>query len=196
MIAYIEGQISEKNPAYIIIDCGGIGYMINVSLYTHSQVPDKGNIKLLTHLTFKDDSFVLYGFAAENEKELFKNLISVSGVGPNTARIILSSYAPDEINKAIIENNSELLQSVKGIGNKTAQRIVVDLKDRIKKEIFAKNEFLTSTDNTIRNEALSALVMLGFAKNPVEKVLDKLISSCEIQNLSAEVLVKEALKKL
>ncbi len=196
MIAYIKGEIVEKNPAYVILECGGVGYMINISLYTHSNIPETGNLKLLTHLAIKEDSYVLYGFTTDEEKELFKNLISVSGVGTNTARVILSSYTAGEIVEAILENNPGVLQSVKGIGAKTAQRIVVDLKDRLKKETPPQEEFLATANNTIRNEALSALVMLGFAKNNVEKVLDKLIGSCEGQNLSAEALVKEALKKL
>ena len=196
MIAYIKGEIVEKNPAYVILECGGIGYMINISLYTYSNIPETGNIMFLTHLAIKEDSYILYGFITQEERELFKNLISVSGVGPNTARVILSSHSSGEINKAILENNPDVLESVKGIGAKTAQRIVVDLKDRLKKGTLTQREFLAPTNNTTRNEALSALVMLGFAKNPVEKILDKLIGSYEGQNLSAEALVKEALKKL
>ncbi len=196
MIAYIEGQIIEKNPAYVIIDSGGIGYMINISLFTYSRIPDSGNVKLFTHLFIKEDAHVLYGFTTENERELFRELISVSGVGPNTARMILSSYAPVEIKNAIIENNPDLLKSVKGIGNKTAHRIVVDLRDHFKKEPLTKEEFLSTPNNTALNEALSALVMLGFAKNAAQKALDKIAGSGKGQNLSAEALVKEALKKL
>ncbi len=196
MFAYIEGIINEKNPAYIIIDCKGIGYFINISLHTYSGVPDSGPVKLFTHLAIKEDAHILYGFSTINEKELFKNLIMVSGVGPNTARVILSSHAPDDIKKAILENDAGVLQSVKGIGAKTAQRIVVDLKDKLKKEIYTKDEILTTSDNTTQNEALSALIMLGFAKNTIEKVINKIINSDKGKNLSAEALVKEALKQL
>ncbi len=196
MISYIEGEISEKNPAYVIINCNGIGYMINISLYTHSKIPESGDLKLYTHLSVREDAFSLYGFISESEKELFKHLISVSGVGPNTARVILSSYSPNEINEAILAGQAEVLQSVKGIGAKTAQRVVVDLKDKLKKESDLKEEFFPALNNTIRNEALSALVMLGFAKNSAEKVLNKLMNAQEMQNLSAENLVKEALKRL
>ncbi len=196
MIAYIEGLMVEKNPAYVVVECNGIGYMINISLYTYSHLPESGNVKLFTHLAIREDAHVLFGFFTVNEKELFRDLISVSGVGPNTARVILSSYAPEEIKKAIIENNPQILQSVKGIGAKTAQRVVVDLTGRFKKEALTKDEFLSTTNNTTRNEALSALVMLGFAKNTVEKILDKITGSYESKNLSSEALVKEALKKL
>lgn len=196
MIAFIEGSIIEKNPAYVIIECNGIGYMINISLYTYSRVPDSGNCKLFTHLSIREDAHVLYGFTTKTEKELFKELISVSGVGPNTARVILSTYAPDEIKKAILENSPDVLQSVKGIGAKTAQRIVVDLTGRFKKEELVKGEFLPSLNNTAKNEALSALVMLGFTKNTVEKVLNKITGSEEGKDFSAEALVKEALKNL
>lgn len=196
MIAYLEGKIYEKNPAYLILDCGGIGYMINISLYTYSNIPDSGTVKIFTHLAIREDAHILYGFANEDEKELFKILITVSGVGPNTARVILSSYAPGEIKKAILENDPGVLQSVKGIGAKTAQRIVVDLRDKLKKDEYAKDGFLTVSDNTTKKEALSALVMLGFSKNSIEKVLDKITVSDEGKNLSAEALVKEALKRL
>ncbi len=196
MIAYIEGRIAEKNPVYVVIECNGIGYMINISLYTYSRIPESGDVKLFTHLTIKEDAYVLYGFTTENEKELFGELISVSGVGPNTARVLLSSYSPVETKKAIVENNPDVLQSIKGIGAKTAQRIVIDLRERFKKETPTKEEFLATPNNTAKNEALSALVMLGFAKNTAEKVLNKIAGSYNGQNLSAEALVKEALKML
>ncbi len=196
MIAYIEGRIVEKNPAYVVIECNGIGYMINISLFTYSRIPESGDVKLFAHLNIRDDEYVLYGFTTENEKELFGELISVSGVGPNTARVLLSSYSPLEIKNAIAENSPDVLQSVKGIGAKTAQRIVIDLKERFKKEALTKEEFLATPNNTAKNEALSALVMLGFAKNAAEKVLNKIAGSNNGQNLSVEALVKEALKKL
>ncbi len=196
MIAYIEGSISEKNPAYTVVECNGIGYMVNISLYTYSRIPDSGKVKLFTHLAIREDAHVLYGFINEIERELFRDLVSVSGVGPNTARVILSSYAPEEIKSAILENSPGLLESVKGIGAKTAQRIVIDLTGRFKKDSFIKGEILSSTNNTARNEALSALVMLGFAKNTVEKVLNKITGSYKGKDISAEALVKEALKNL
>lgn len=196
MISFIEGTIEEKNPAYLVINCQGVGYLIHISLYTYSQLPDGGSVRVHTVQIVREDAHTLYGFFGSEEKELFKHLISVSGVGPNTARMILSSMSPGEIKTAIVGNNVGVLQSMKGIGAKTAQRIVVDLKDRLGKEEILRGEFLISTDNTIQEEALSALVMLGFAKNSARKAIADILKKKQGQVVTAEELVKDALKSI
>lgn len=193
MIDFIEGSIAEKNPAYIVINCHGIGYQVHVSLNTFSKIPDSGIIRLLTHQVIREDAQQLYGFYERSERELFRHLISVSGVGPNTARMMLSGLSPDEIRHAIVNNNIAMLQSIKGIGGKSAQRIIVDLKDRIEKEGVVKDELILA-DNTIQEEALSALVMLGFARNAAQKTIAGILKRRQGSRVSVEDLVKEALK--
>jgi holliday junction DNA helicase RuvA len=194
MIAFIEGNIEEKNPAYLVINCQGVGYMLHISLNTYNAIPDQGNVRIHTLQVIREDAHLLYGFASKDERELFSLLISVSGVGPNTARMILSSMTPEDIKTAIVSNNVSALQSIKGIGAKSAQRIVVDLKDRLEKEGILKTENLHFTDNTIQQEALSALVMLGFAKNTAQKAIASILKKNQGTPVSAEYLVKEALK--
>lgn len=193
MIEYIEGKLAEKNPTYMVIDCGGVGYFINVSLHTYSQVPNTERCKLLICQIIREDAHILYGFATEEERSLFKLLISVSGVGANTGRMILSSLKPVEIHSAIMTGNYVILKGIKGIGEKTAQRIVIELKDK-----FGKGASIIpisfSQDNKTKNEALSALVMLGFSKAPAEKVIDQII--IKDGNLTVEELIKQALNKL
>jgi holliday junction DNA helicase RuvA len=194
MIAFIEGNVTEKNPAYLVINCQGVGYMLHISLNTYNAIPDQGNVRIHTLQVIREDAHLLYGFASKDERELFSHLISVSGVGPNTARMILSSMTPEDIKTAIVSNNVSALQSIKGIGAKSAQRIVVDLKDRLEKEGVLKAENLHFTDNTIQQEALSALVMLGFAKNTAQKAIASILKKNQGTPVSAEYLVKEALK--
>lgn len=194
MYSYFEGKLVEKTPMYAIIDCNGVGYLINISLYTFSKIKDEEKCKLYTHLSIKEDAHTLFGFYDKEERILFRHLISVSGVGTNTARMMLSSLTPSEITNSIITENVSLLQSIKGIGGKTAQRIILDLKDKISK-ISGDKEFLLVEHNTKREEALSALVMLGFNKIAVEKMLDKIIRS-EPVNITVEQLIKLALKNL
>ena len=194
MIEYIEGKLVEKNPAYAVIDCNGIGYFINISLNTYSGIPDKEKCKLLICQIIREDAHTLYGFFTEEERALFRLLISVSGVGANTARMILSSLKPPEINSAILGNNVSLLKAIKGIGEKTALRIIVDLRDKLGKS-SALSEISVGKDNTIKKEALSALIMLGFAKQPAEKVLDQILSK-DGDTLSLEEVIKVALSKL
>jgi len=194
MIAFLQGTISEKNPAYVVVNCNGVGYLIHISLNTFHAIPDSGNVFLHTLQVIREDAHILYGFADKEERELFSNLISVSGVGPNTARMILSAMTPLEVKTAIISNNISTLQSIKGIGAKSAQRIVVDLKDRLEKEGVLQAENLPFTDNTIEQEALSALVMLGFAKNAAQKAVAAILKKNQGTAVSAEFLVKEALK--
>lgn len=194
MIASIEGKIAEKNPTFVVIECNGIGYQVNVSLNTYSQISDSSSVKLLTHLVVREDAQILYGFAKEEERELFRNLISVSGVGPNTARMILSSMSVNEIRLAIVNKDISTLQSIKGIGSKTAQRIIVDLKDKIEKAGVLAEENLGSTDNTIRDEALSALVMLGYNKAIAQKTISLVIKQRSGNIPTVEQLIKEVLK--
>lgn len=194
MIHYLEGKLTEKNPAYVVIDCNGIGYFVSVSLNTYAQIQDKVQIRLLTHYIVREDGHFLYGFAEESERHLFKLLISVSGVGANTARMILSALNPSELVEAITGNKVIILEKVKGIGQKTAQRIIIDLRDKLDKDNNIR-ENLYPSHNTIRQEALSALSQLGFNKMASEKVLDRIIKSPENPQ-TVEQLVREALKLL
>ncbi len=168
--------------------------MLHISLNTYSGIPDSGKVKVHTLQVIREDAHTLFGFADKDEKELFRHLISVSGVGPNTARMILSSMSPAEVKTAIVSNNISILQSIKGIGAKSAQRIVVDLKDRLEKEGVLEDENLILVNNTIQEEALSALVMLGFAKSSAQKAISSILKQKQGAVISAEDLVKEALK--
>ena len=193
MINYIKGTITEINPTSVTIETGGIGYFVNISVNTFSKLDGKSEFKILVQEVIREDSHQLFGFADKEERDIFRLLISVSGIGANTARMMLSSLNPLEVEKAILESNVNVLKSVKGIGLKTAQRVIVDLKDKVGKQSSA-GEIFTFEDNTKREEALSALVMLGFAKSAVSKVLEKIIR--EEKNLTVEDLIKRALKNL
>jgi len=193
MIDYIKGTITKITPTFLTLETGGIGYFLNISISTFSKLEGKNEYKLLVHEVIREDSHQLFGFADSEERNIFRLLISVTGVGANTARMMLSSLSPGEIEKAIIGSDVNILKSVKGIGLKTAQRIIVDLKDKLGKQA-GSGEIFTFADNTKREEALSALVMLGFAKSAVSKVLDKIIR--EEKNLTVEDLIKRALKSL
>jgi holliday junction DNA helicase RuvA len=193
MIEYIKGTLVQVNPTSVILESGTIGYFINISLHTFSRLEGKHEYKILIHEVIREDTHQLFGFADSSEREIFRHLISVSGVGANTARMMLSSVTPEEIERAILGSDVNLLKSVKGIGLKTAQRIIVDLKDKLGKHT-GTGEIFPLADNTSREEALSALVMLGFSKSSVAKVLDKLVR--EEKNLTVEDLIKRALKNL
>lgn len=193
MIDYITGSVTELNPAYVVVECNGIGYNINISLNTYAALEKVEKCKILIHEAIREDAHLLFGFAEREERELFRQLITVSGVGANTARMMLSSLKPSELSQAITEANTNVLKSIKGIGIKTAQRIIVDLKDKIGKHI-STGEIFAFSDNTAREEALSALVMLGFARNSASKALDTLLK--ENKNLQVEDLVRKALKLL
>jgi Holliday junction DNA helicase RuvA len=193
MIEYIEGKVRTLTPTSLVLETAGIGYFINISLYTYSQIDGKENIKILIHEVIREDAHQLYGFAASNEREIFRMLLSVSGVGANTARMMLSSVEPSGIEKAILESDVNMLKGIKGIGAKTAQRIIIDLKDKIGKSSDDADLFAVR-DNTIRDEAFTALVMLGFPKNAVAKALDKLLK--DEKDLSVEQIIKGALKIL
>ncbi|WP_421941533.1 Holliday junction branch migration protein RuvA [Pedobacter sp.] len=194
MYAYIDGKLTFKNPAYVVVEAGGIGYHINISLNTYSNLSDSERCKLYTWLHVKEDAHTLYGFADEGERRLFLHLISVSGIGPNTGRMILSSITPEEIQTAIVKADLPLIQRIKGLGAKTAQRLVLELQDKLKKE-GADSLISIPQHNTIKDEALSALVMLGFAKQTAEKTIDQILKVTE-GTLSVEQLIKQALKKL
>jgi Holliday junction DNA helicase RuvA len=193
MIEYIKGKITELNPAYLVIETAGVGYFVSISLNTYSQLDNASEVTIPVHEVIREDTHQLYGFAGKAERELFRLLISVNGVGPNTARMMLSSLRPEEIEKAIADSNVHILKSIKGIGLKTAERIIVDLRDKTGK-VAAAAELLSPRDNSMRDEALSAMTMLGFIRSASVKVIDKLLS--ENQNLTVEELIKQALRNL
>ena len=194
MIHHINGKLVEKAPTHAIIEAGGVGYFINISLLTYSKLKATEACMLYTHLSVKEDSHTLYGFAEKTEREIFRKLISVNGVGATTARIMLSSLTSDEITAAIISGDVDTLKSIKGIGTKSAQRIIVDLKDKLGKIEGLEENILTFNNNTYKDEALSALLALGFTKNVVEKVLIKVLKAQP--DLDVEGLIKGALKNL
>ncbi len=193
MYEFIEGQIIEKTPANIILQDGGIAFYINISLHSYTSLPETGTCKIYIHQVIREDAHILFGFISKAERETFRHLISVSGIGANTARIILSSLSPNEVSHAILEGNVGLLQGIKGIGAKTAQRLIIDLKDKVAKGAKGDELFIPQR-NTIREESLSALVALGFIKKHAEKTVGSLLS--ENPELTVEEVVKQALKLL
>jgi len=193
MYEFIQGEIVELNPAIAVIQTGGIGFAIHISLNTYSALNGQKQVRIFTHLIVREDAQLLYGFATVAERELFRSLLSVNGVGASTALMMLSSLSPEEIVSAISTDNVYLLKSVKGIGIKTAQRIIIDLKDKIGK-VTTQEQILIPEDNTIRNEALSALVMLGFARKETEAALGKVLK--ENPGSTVETVIKLTLKRL
>lgn len=194
MYSFISGTVVEKNPAFVVLDNQGVGYLINITLNTFTAIGEQERVKLFVHLAIREDAHLLYGFYTEQERSLFLQLITVSGVGCNTARLILSSMTVKEAVDAIATNNIKMIQSVKGIGAKTAQRIIVDLHDKVGKMDVGVSENSPAGYNTLKDEALSALMVLGFSKTGIEKTLDKLLK--EMTNPSVEDLIKEALRLL
>ena len=194
MIGYIKGNITYKSPAFVLVECGGIGYQVYISLNTFSRIQNLENCRLLTYLHVTETAHTLYGFADDLEKSLFTQLISVSGIGPSTARVALSSLSPEEVHKAILQEDVRTIQSIKGIGPKSAKRIILELKDKLGKGVDAA-KISGVKDNTQRNEALSALVALGFNKAQAEKAVDDLLRS-ESNFEGVEDLIKKALKHL
>lgn len=193
MIAHIRGKLVEKNPTDVVIDCNGVGYLLNISLHTFSQIPNEEHLKLYTHLQVKEDAHSLYGFASKGERDVFRLLISVSGIGTNTARTMLSSLTPKQIKEGIATEDVALIKSIKGIGLKTAQRVIIDLKDKIIK-IYDMDEVSVNKSNTNKDEALSALEVLGFAKKQAERVVDKIVAT--EPEATVETIIKQALKNL
>jgi Holliday junction DNA helicase RuvA len=193
MIAHIQGKLVEKTPTEVVIDCGGVGYQINISLHTYSLLPHSDQIKLFTYLQVKEDAHTLFGFFEKSEREIFKMLLSVSGIGASIARTMLSSLEPKQIIQAIASGDVSTVQSIKGIGTKTAQRVILDLQDKVIK-LYDLDEVSMDLNNTNRDEALSALEVLGFVRKTSEKVIEKIIK--EDPDASVEVLIKKALKSL
>jgi len=193
MIDRLTGRMVEKNAAQCVIDCGGVGYEVNISLQTYERLPQKEAVKLFTHLIVREDAQILFGFATREERSLFRLLISVSGIGPNTARMILSSMTADELQVTIATGNVAALKSVKGIGAKSAERVIIDLKDKVGK-IEGEPEFLASGYNTTRDEALKALEVLGYNRQKASKIIDQVLASDP--QAKVEELIKTALKKL
>ena len=193
MIHHLKGKLVEKNPTHVIIECGGVGYFVNISLNTFSKLPEQENISVFTHLQVKEDSHTLFGFVEKSEREIFRLLLSVSGIGSSIARTMLSSMSPSQVRDAIANGDVASIQAVKGIGAKTAQRVILDLRDKVLK-VYDIDELSLSTNNTNKDEALSALEVLGFAKKQAEKVLDKIVKDQPEANV--ETIIKLALKNL
>ena len=193
MIAHLQGKLVEKTPTQVVIDCGGIGYHVNISLHTYSLLPSTDFIKLYTHLQIKEDAHTLFGFIEKSEREIFKMLLSVSGIGASIARTMLSSLDPKQITNAIASGDVVTIQSIKGIGSKTAQRVILDLKDKVLK-LYDLDEVSMSQNNTNRDEALSALEVLGFVRKASERIVEKIIK--ESPDSSVEYIIKQALKNL
>ena len=196
MIAYVNGIVTYKDPAYAIIDVNGVGYEVRISLQTYTSLPDIGaRCKLVTFLNIREDARVLYGFWGNDEKKLFLDLTSISGIGPSTALVMLSSLSSSEIRQGIIDEDLRLIQSIKGIGSKTAQRVILELRDKIRKEELVSTgpKSVEASSSTLRSEALAALVTLGIPKATAEKSLDAIIKR-EGQSISVENLIKLALR--
>jgi Holliday junction DNA helicase RuvA len=193
MIAHLQGRLVEKTPTEVVIECNGVGYQVNISLHTFSLLPDSENLKLYTFLQVKEDAHTLFGFVEKAERELFKLLLSVSGVGAGTARTMLSSLEPKQVIHAIAGGDVAAIQSIKGIGNKTAQRVILDLKDKVLK-LYDLEEVSVSGYNTNKDEALSALEVLGFNKKMAEKAVEKIVK--ETPGANVETIIKQALKNL
>ena len=193
MIAHIQGKLIEKTPTEVVIDCGGVGYHINISLHTYSLLPQSEFIKLFTYLQIKEDAHTLFGFVEKSEREIFKMLLSVSGIGASIARTMLSSLDPKQIIQALAVGDLATIQSIKGIGTKTAQRAILDLKDKVLK-LYDLDEVSMLQNNTNKDEALSALEVLGFNKKIAEKVVDKIVNTDS--EATVESIIKQALKNL
>ena len=193
MITQLIGRLVEKTPTGVVIDCNGVGYMVHISLHTYTQLSDEENIKLYTHLQVKEDSHTLFGFFTTIERAVFQQLISVSCIGASTARTMLSSLEPQQIQRAILSEDLVTIKSVKGIGLKTAQRVLIELKDKML-NLFEGEEIQPFSNNTIQEEALSALEVLGYSRKQSEKVIDNIIQSSP--ESTVEGLIKAALNKL
>ncbi len=193
MITHLKGRLVEKNPTFVVIECAGVGYFVNISLHTFSNISGSESIQLYTHLQVKEDSHTLFGFAEKSEREIFRLLLSVSGIGSSIARTMLSSLTPVQIKNAIASGDVPTIQAVKGIGTKTAQRVILDLKDKVLK-IYDIDEVSPNSNNTSKEEALSALEVLGFARRQSENAVDKVLS--QDSTLSVEDIIKHALKNL
>ena len=193
MIDHLSGKLVEKHPTHVVVQCGGVGYFVNISLNTYAAIPDSEHLRIYTHLQIREDAHTLFGFYSLAEREIFRLLISVSGVGSSTARTMLSSMTPAQVRDAIASEDVTAIKAVKGIGAKTAQRVILDLRDKVLK-IYDLDEVSPQTDNTNKEEALSALEVLGFARKSSEKVVDAALK--QDPSLSVEGIIKSALKNL
>ncbi|MEO5978997.1 MAG: Holliday junction branch migration protein RuvA [Chryseolinea sp.] len=195
MIAFLKGRLVQQEPTQVIVDVNGIGYQVSITLFTYSEIKDKENIMLYTHLAIREDAHLLFGFSSLSEKKLFQQLISVNGVGPSTAIVMLSYMNANEMKSAIVREDAVTLQSIKGIGGKTALRVIIELKDKLKKESWeeAQSPISMSSHNTLRKEALSALLTLGLSKAAAEKSVDTALNKSG-NTITLEDLVKQALK--
>ncbi|MEM8926634.1 MAG: Holliday junction branch migration protein RuvA [Bacteroidota bacterium] len=193
MITHLSGKLVEKNPTYVIVECNGVGYFLNISLHTFSLLPSDENLRIYTHLQVKEDSHTLFGFMEKAEREIFLLLISISGIGPSIARTMLSSLNPTQVRDAIANGEVATIQAVKGIGTKTAQRVIVELKDKVLK-VQNMDEVSLPSNNTTKEEALSALEVLGFNRRQSEKAVDRVLS--QESSLGVEDIIKQALKNL
>ena len=193
MIAHLQGKLVEKSPTHIVIDCAGVGYNINISLHTYSLLPNTDFVKVYTHLQIKEDAHTVSGFIEKSEREIFRLLLSVSGIGAGIARTMLSSLDPRQITNAIASADVSTIQSIKGIGNKTAQRVILDLKEKVVK-LYDLDELSVSQSNTNKDEALSALEVLGFVRKTCEKVIEKIVLA--EPDATVETIIKKALKSL
>lgn len=195
MIAYLKGEITYKTPTLLVVETGGVGYHVHISLNTYSQIEGQEKVQILIHSHIKEDSHTLYGFAEESERQLFKHLLSVSGIGPNSARVILSGMTPEETREAILGENVPAFQRIKGIGPKTAKRVILDLKDKVARDSGSGQVLVPKKGNTLREEALSALVALGFKSSQVQSALTRVLAQ-KPGTGTVEELIKEALKQL
>ena len=193
MIHHLNGKLIEKHPTHVVIECGGVGYFVNISLNTYAAIPDEEHLRIYTHLQIREDAHTLFGFYSLAEREIFRLLISVSGVGSSTARTMLSSMTPAQVRDAIASEDVPAIKAVKGIGAKTAQRVILDLRDKVLK-IYDLDEVSPESNNTNKEEALSALEVLGFARKSAEKVVDAALR--QDPSLSVEGIIKSALKNL
>ena len=193
MIAHLQGKLVEKTPTEVVIDCGGVGYHVNISLHTYALLPNSEAVKLFTHQIIKEDAHSLYGFMEKSEREIFKMLLSVSGIGAGIARTMLSSIEPKQIIQAIAVADVATIQKIKGIGSKTAQRVILDLKEKVLK-LYNIDEISLTQNNTNRDEALSALEVLGFVRRSSEKIVEKIVH--ENPDAKLELIIKLALKNL
>jgi holliday junction DNA helicase RuvA len=193
MIAYLKGKLTHKEPTHVVIEVGGVGYQVNISLNTFSEIKDREDIRLSTYLQVREDAHVLFGFSSDAEKSMFQNLISVNGVGPSTAMVVLSYLPPSELKSAILRDDAATLQAVKGIGGKTALRLILELKDKLKKDGLEEAASAAPSYNKMRQEALSALMTLGIAKTAAEKSIDTVLKKSG-NTFTLEELVKQALK--
>ena len=191
MIAHIEGILESKTPTHVVIDVNGVGYMLNISLNTYDELPSKGKLRLFSHLIVREDAHILFGFSEEEERTMFRELINVSGVGASTALMILSSMKPADVAQAVDQSDVNAFKSVKGIGLKSAQRIIVDLRGKLDK-IESNSDFLSPQGNTYKNEALSALVVLGIDKKKASNTIDEILKNNDVS--SVEELIKMTLK--